>query len=178
MKTITLKSVMTVLVALFSFNANAYDVYIDGIYYNLVSKTKTAEVTNKGGDGQNSYSGTVSIPAMIKKDDVTYSVSSIGNKAFYSCSKLTSVNIPEGVISIGEDAFWCCSRLTSVTIPEGVTSIEGGAFEGCSGLTSVTIPEGVTSISSTTFLGCRSLTSVTIPKGVTSIDGNAFSGCI
>lgn len=54
--------------------------------------------------------------------------------------------IPASVTSIGQKAFYGCSGLTSIAIPEGVTNIESSVFEGCSGLTSITIPEGVTYI--------------------------------
>ena len=104
-------------------------------------------------------------------------MTSIGNRAFYECSGLTSVTIPNSVTSIGVGAFQECSGLTSVTIPNSVTSIEVGAFSGCSGLTSLTIPNSVTSIGIDAFYGCSSLTSVTIPNSVTSIGYNAFSGC-
>ena len=101
----------------------------------------------------------------------------IGNSAFYNCSSLTSVTIPESVTSIGESAFCYCSSLTSVTIPAGVTSINNAAFECCRSLTSVTIPEGVTSIGNSAFYNCSSLTSVTIPESVTSIGERAFCYC-
>ena len=104
-------------------------------------------------------------------------VTSIGNNAFYECSKLTSVTIPEGVTSIGNSAFDSCSALTSVTIPSTVTSIGNGAFSKCSGLTSVSIPSTVTSIGNSTFGYCTGLTSVVIPEGVTSIGSSSFSGC-
>ena len=57
--------------------------------------------------------------------------------AFYYCSSLTSVTIPDSMTGIGDYAFCDCSSLTSVTIPEGVTSIGEGAFSDCSSLTSV-----------------------------------------
>ena len=90
------------------------------------------------------------------------SVTSIGDKAFYKCSSLTSVTIPNSVTSIGRYAFSGCRSLTSVTIGNGVTSIGDYAFLGCSGLTSVTIPNSVTSIGERAFDVCSGLTKVNI----------------
>ena len=87
---------------------------------------------------------------------------SIDDSAFYICSSLTSVTIPNSVTSIGRYAFYICSSLTSVTIPNSVTSIGPQALYRCSSLTSVTIPNSVTSIGIEAFWGCGNMTSVTI----------------
>ena len=105
------------------------------------------------------------------------SVTSIGDRAFRYCISLTSVTIPDSVTSIGEEAFYGCWDLTRLTIPGSVTSIDKDAFCFCSSLTSVTIPDSVTSIGDSAFYGCESLTSVTIPDSVTSIGSCAFYGC-
>ena len=123
--------------------------------------------------GSYAFYGCSSLPSITIPEGVT----SIGSYAFEYCSGLTSITIPNSVTSIGSSAFYGCSSLTSVTIPEGVTAISDGTFSGCSNLTSITIPEGVTSIGNSAFKDCRSLTSVTIPNSVTSIGSNAFSGC-
>ena len=157
----------------------AHDANIDGIYYNFDSSTKTASVTYRGSECSSysdEYSGSVTIPETVTYNDITYSVTSIGKYAFYNCSKLTSVTIPNSVTSIGEYAFEYC-KLTSFTIPNSVTSIGYGAFAECSKLTSITIPESVTSIGNAAFSGCSSLTSATIPNRVTSIGKYTFSGC-
>ena len=137
----------------------AETVEIDGIYYNLVTKAKQAEVTKN----PNKYSGTVKIPETISYNDVTYSISSIGHYAFCGCRALTSVTIPNSVTSIGSYAFEYCSGLTSVTIGNSVTSIGNYAFFGCTGLTSVTIGNSVTNIGEDAFFGCSSLGKVIVP---------------
>ena len=139
-----------ILSVVFSTSALAYDVKIDGIYYNLISKGKTAEVTS----GEEKYSGEVVIPSSITVEGKEYTVTSIGKDAFYKCSGLTSVTIPNSVTSIGERALKVCSGLTSVTIPNSVTSIGNSAFSDCSSLTSITIPNSVTSIGDFAFRNC------------------------
>ena len=104
------------------------------------------------------------------------SVTSIGDCAFWGCKSLSSVVIPDGVTSIGDGTFWDCSSLSSVVIPDGVTSIGESAFDGCKSLSSVVIPEGVTSIGICAFSGCKSLESLVLPESVGNIIGNPFSG--
>ena len=106
-----------------------------------------------------------------------YPVTKIEEEAFYNCTKLKSVTIPDSVTVIGKDAFEKCSSLTSVTLPNKLTRIETGVFQDCSSLTSITIPNGVTIIRFMAFSNCSSLTSITIPGSVTEISYAAFSKC-
>ena len=175
--------------------ANAEE--IDGIAYTLDDDTKTASVKK---EYAGYYSGDVIIPETITYDNVTYTVTSIGDGAFNECKKitsvvipnsvtsiggyafnrcegLTSINIPNSVTSIGENAFWGCFRLTSIDIPNSVSFIGRNAFNYCYGLTSITIPNSITSIETGTFEDCSGLTSITIPNSITSIGVLAFHNC-
>ena len=118
---------MLILSVFFSISASAYDVKVDGIFYNILKKAKYAEVTS----GDYKYWGDVIIPETITVDDVVCNVTRIEKSAFYCCTGLTSITIPNSVTSIGYCAFVCCTSLTSITIPNSVTSIEGGAFDCC-----------------------------------------------
>ena len=167
------KQLLLLAMILLPLVASADAVEINGIYYNLVSKIKEAEVTRN----PNNYTGSVVIPEKVTYESVEYSVTSIGQSAFENCYGLTSITIPNSVTSIEGEAFSGCSGLTSVTIPNSVTSIGYYAFDSCSGLTSIIIPNSVTSIGNNAFGWCTGLTSVTIPNSVTSIEGAAFEYC-
>ena len=196
-----MKKLLLFSLTLLSVTASAYDAKINGIYYNFsgTEATVTAIIFNNG-DNRKAYTGNVVIPASVTYNGNNYSVTSIGYQAFYYCSDLTSVTIPNSVTSIGMEAFYKCESLTNVTIPNSVTKIGDGAFKycygltnviipnsvtsigyyafkGCSGLTSVTIGNSVTSIGYQAFYVCSGLTSITIPNSVTSIDSSAFEGC-
>jgi len=128
------------------------------------------DVTTIGNDAFYQCSGLTSI-------DIPNSVTTIGNDAFTGCFGLTSIDIPNGVTDINDHAFLNCYSLTSITIPNSVTTIGYYAFSSCSGLTSIDIPNSVTSIGAAAFQSCIGLTSITIPSGVTSISGSVFESC-
>ena len=89
-------------------------------------------------------------------------VTAIGARAFYNCSNLTSVALPDSVTTIGYQAFENCSGLTSINVGEGVVKIDGRAFYGCKGLTSVTIPDSVTIINDGAFYSCSKIKDIFI----------------
>ena len=101
-----MKKYLTLLLMLIPMLSWAQDlVEIDGIYYNIVEKGKAAEVTKSSGT---KYTGSITIPESVEYNGTTCSVTSIGGSAFYGCSGLTSITIPNSVTSIGSDAFYNC----------------------------------------------------------------------
>ena len=137
---------------------------VDLLCYNLNRNDKTAIVTYFGYPYNNDYTGhyggsglhyrDIQIPSTITYEDVEYTVTAIGDNAFYDCESsilMSSVTIPSTVTSIGKQAFYRCKNLTSITIPSSVTSIGSSAFYNCGSLTSVTIPNSVTNIGNEAF---------------------------
>ena len=178
MKTLLKKLCLAAVCLLAANTATAYDFKSEGCYFNVISETdKTCGITYKE-YSQPTYSGDFIIPFLVKDPlGIYYEVVGIDEWAFYNCTNLTSVTIPESVTDIGIEAFRNCTSLTNVTIPQSVTYISDFTFYGCTSLTSVTIPESVTKICLLAFSNCTSLTNVTIPQSVTYISDFAFENC-
>ncbi|MBQ5398287.1 MAG: leucine-rich repeat protein [Ruminococcus sp.] len=101
----------------------------------------------------------------------------IGVNAFYGCTGLKSLELPESLNELGFGAFQNCENLGSVALQCEVASIPSQCFLGCKKLNGVVLPDTLTEISSHAFSGCGSLSDITIPSGVTKIADDAFSGC-
>ena len=103
------------------------------------------------------------------------SVTSIGNYAFYRCTGLTNLTIPDSVTSIGSYAFSSCTGLTNVTIPNSVTDIKSYAFQNCSNLINLSIGNGLSQITHYVFYNCMGLTKIVLSNSINSIYG--FRNC-
>jgi len=106
-----------------------------------------------------------------------FTVTEIGDFAFFQCTSLTELTIGNNVTAIGSTAFCDCTSLTKVVIGNNVTAIGTAAFANCNLLTNVVIGNSVTSIGESVFFHCSSLTSVTFGNKVTEIGYAAFMYC-
>ena len=162
---------------------------VGDLHYNITSSSEpyTVEVS----DAVSSIT-TVTIPETVTYNGITYSMTRIGNHAFYGCSSLTSVTIPNSVTSIGNYAFYGCSSVTSVTIGKSVTSIGNYAFENCSSLTKTNYTGDVAGWCNINFDGVyanpmfyshnfyindQEIKDLVIPNSVTSIGQYTFAYC-
>lgn len=161
-------------------------VMIDGFAFRFNQTSQTAELVRSG----NPYSGDIVIPESVVYNEITYPVGSIEESAFYGCSEITSVTIPNSVTYISKTAFYGCTGLTSVTIPDSLKEISGSAFGACTGLTSINVSADnnyYCSVDGILFNKNKTILVIypggkqgayTIPNGVTNIGRSAFDGAI
>ncbi len=148
---------------------------VDGVRWNYTVSDGEAIIGVRGERKKavpESTTGEIRIPAVLDRCPVTR----IEDGAFYGCTGLTRVIIPQGVRIIGDGSFFDCCGLTEMTLPSTVGYIGSHAFFGCRGLTNLTI-HSAQIIGHNAFMGCSGLTSVTIPANTEEICGQAFDGC-
>ena len=188
-----------------SINAFAYDAKIDGIFYDLEEKAfPYNEATVTFSSSNYDYSGDVVIPDYVLYDGRKYIVTTIDQRAFWDCTKVTSVYIPASLTkicgngfldsSLPENPFGGCSMLENITVAadnprfdsrnncNALVQTKYSDSAKCdnyliSGCKNTIIPKGITEIGDYAFSGCRELTSIDIPEGVTRIGNRAFLGC-
>ena len=111
----------------------------------------------------------VNIPSAVER---------IPSYCFYGCSNLETVKIPKDTVltSIGEKAFFFCSSLTNLSLPDGLEVIEESCFLG-SAITTASLPDTLTFLGESAFKDCKYLESVTIPATLWEIPATCFEYC-
>lgn len=104
-------------------------------------------------------------------------VTQLRDNAFFNCSSLRQISLPQSVTKIGHHTFYACSSLESAALPASLEEIGMGAFSGCTSLSAVSIPGSLTALPESCFQNCSSLTEVVIPAGTETIGDLCFSGC-
>ena len=153
------------------------------LYYNYGGGVNGVTVTYPGTSADSPWSGytkptgTLIIPSTVVHDGVTYNVVAIGNDAFYNCSSITMLTIPNTVTQIGSEAFYQCQGLVWLTLPDSLLLMGSKAFLRCNSLLSVTLPNSLIAVPNEAFEYCSAITSLTVGSGVASFGNNAFHGC-
>ena len=161
---------------------NTDDKDIQGLTY-ILNADHTATVANYD---NHTPDGVIDIPDTVKKDNIDYTVTAIGNNAFchsYTSTNVSSVFIPATVTSIGNGAFSYCRFLATVTFAEGsqLKSIGASAFFGSEYehpiFTEIKIPDSVETIGSRAFYECRNLKKITLPSALKTLSLSTFTYC-
>lgn len=112
------------------------------------------------------------IPKAVYHNGTNYTVTSIGERAFYFCTNIYTMELPSTLTSIGDQSF-SLSSITTIDIPQNIKEILAGAFSD-SHLKTIKLHEGIETIERGAFSICRNLTSINLPS---SIKKNWF-GCV
>lgn len=192
-------------VALYAFTScregqNDYDFEQDSICYRVLEgKANEVEVTYK--TSEETYEQVdVSIPETVEYKGKTYTVTAIGDSAFYKrhgliavvlpptikrigshafhgCDSLSHLNMPDAVISVGEYALRYCNYLNSVRLSANLTEIPPYCFSHCARLKEIELPMGVKELCRDAFGDCFQLRAINLPEGLHTIDRGVFWGC-
>lgn len=191
MKSIIQKIGMMVAMLLSFTSAWAYSFEADGVYYNILSDGTSVGVTYRD-TSYDTYIGDVAIPPTVEHDGKSYTVTEIGNRAFYKSTSVTSISIPSTITKIGSYAFqnanhikkvyitnlsaWCMMEIDSFY---SSPLVYGGSLV-LNGQTVSSLDEidsSCTKIGKYAFYGNTHLKNVIIPNSIKTVEACAFQGC-
>ena len=141
-----------------------------GVYFKLNDDNSTVSIVRNSNID-------VQLPDKIKVDGIYYTVTDIGEEAFYQSNNLSSITLPNSITSIGDYAFGFCKKLNSIIISEGLLSIGNYSFFSCNNLSSIKIPNTVSNIGEYAFSVCKNLTEINIPNNTSKINEGTFYYC-
>lgn len=122
----------------------AESVVIDDIRYKLSTEDNTAAVEESW--NPTFLEGDIVVPGEISYKGETYSVTEFSERAFYGCSEMTTISIPNTVKKMGEMCFRGCSKLTNITLPNSITYVGEDCFRNCKQLVLVNLPNDLAAI--------------------------------
>lgn len=117
------------------------------------------------------------IPGTVTVEGKIYKVASIGQRAFYKNTKITSIVIGNNVASVEDYAFYGCKNVKKITMGKLVEMIGASSFRKCTKLTGIVLPRSMNELGKNAFYGCKKLKSITINAGsVVDISDSAIKG--
>lgn len=122
---------------------------------------------------KSSIKGVLTVPSKIDG----YTVTTIGNSAFWGYNSLTKIVLPETITQIDMMAFYECTGLITVELPESLETIGQMAFYGCTALKEITIPAKVSNLESATFYLCTNLEKLTVLSSDLTSNSQPFLNC-
>ena len=161
MKKIILLPIIFLLLHFSKFSAHAHD-----IEYTVINGR--AIVTGFTGEPE-----TLDIPSELDGAPVK----EIRDNAFYKCTFLKQITLPETLDKMGHHCFFECTSLEKIIIPDNVAEIGMGCFDGCSSLNEIILPDELTVLPESCFRDCTSLENVILPQEITDIQKFCFAGC-
>lgn len=159
--------------------AIGHDFEVDGIYYNYNDDGISVIVTAK--DVNYSwlvYKDVVSVPEQVTYGGMTYTVTGVDDKAFYSCQSLKGVELPSSITVIGVNAFASCPKLQSVNLPSALTAIGDSAFLNDRSLSVVALGPNVTFIGRNAYTGCSGMVDISVDPGNPAYDSRESCNAI
>ena len=175
-------------------NGNPYDVAMNAFLFFSAPTAidmSAAEISELGGNTNGTLRSltSVTLPETLKsvgqrffenskisEIDLPDGLETIGNYAFSGCSSLSSISLPQSLTDIGIEAFKE-TAIANAEIPSQITYLKNGLFENCTALESADLPEALKQIGDKVFKGAEKLAAVNMPSGVTDIGAEAFYGC-
>lgn len=159
--------ILPIIVLIFFFSGtNSYADKESGITYTVIDGRAT--VTGFTGEPEN-----LDIPPEI--DGVP--VVAIRDNAFYKCSSLIQISLPEGLEKMGHHCFFDCTSLEEIIIPDSVSEIGMGCFESCIQLREAVLPDNLILLQESCFRNCISLEKIIIPQRTAEIQQFCFAEC-
>jgi len=164
MKILTLLTALAL--TLFAVPMTARGEALPDISYTIINGE--AVITGCSGETES-----LSIPGYIEGRPVT----SVRDNAFYACTSLKRIKLPETVTVMGHHCFYGCTSLEEAVLPSSLKKIGMGCFYGCTSLTEIAIPDTLELLPDSCFRNCTSLKKVFIPQSVTKVEKFCFCGC-
>lgn len=148
-------------------------------YWHYDSQSATLTITGSGrmDDYANYAPPWIAYRPYIQRVVVEEGITTIGWSAFYGCSALTEVYLPNTVTHLEYGAFAYCTSLEDIYLPESLLCIGVASFTGSSSLTSITVPASTTAIEDSAFLDCTGLQSISLPLSLNYVGSIAFNNC-